>query len=143
MLSFYSRIVVAYDGSELGKKSLEMAKALAKYDENIEIDVLYVVNTKIFTTDFAMEEILGEKQSDKLAKTLDGAKEIMKDCNNKVDYVVLKGHPAEMIIDYAKNRDVDLIILGSRGRSPLKQVVLGSVSHNVLQHAHCNVLVAK
>lgn len=140
MFSFYSRIVIAYDGSELGKKSLEMGKALAMQDERIELHVLHVMPSRTFTPEFAIDE---EKQSEKLTSLLDEAKEIMKDCKNSVDYVVLKGHPAEMIIEYARNRDVDLIIMGSRGLSPLKQVVLGSVSHSVLQHSHCTVLIAK
>lgn len=142
MLSFYSRILVAYDGSELGKKALQMAKALAKQDERIEVDVLHVVHTKYVPQDMVDEKI-SDKQKEKLMAVCDEARGIMKDLNNPIDYVVLKGHPAEMIIEYAKNRDVDLIVLGSRGLSPIKQVVMGSVSHSVLQHAPCNVLIAK
>lgn len=143
MFSFYSRIVVAYDGSTLGKKSLEMARALGRQDERVEIHVLHVVNTKSLATEFGVYDTLKEQQQERLTKTLDEAKEIMGNAQNKIEYVVLKGHPAEMLIDYARNRDVDLIIMGSRGMSPLQKVVLGSVSHNVVQHAHCPVLIAK
>lgn len=47
------------------------------------------------------------------------------------------------ITDIAKERKVDLIILGSRGLSEVKGLLLGSVSNKVLQHAECPVLVVK
>ncbi|MFV8827231.1 universal stress protein [Alkalihalobacterium sp. APHAB7] len=143
MFSFYSRIVVAYDGSTLGKKALEMAKALAKQDDRIEVNVLYVLNPKYLGSEFGVYEMLLENQKEKIKKTLDDAKIVMEDLKNPKDYVVLNGNPAEMIIEYSKKKDVDLIVIGSRGLSTIKEIVLGSVSHNVVQHAHCPVLVAK
>lgn len=142
MFSFYSRIVVAYDGSTLGKKSLEMAKYLAKQDEKVEVHVLHAIYHG-FGADYGLYEGFREKEQEKLESILNEAKEVVGDLPNKVDYVVLKGSPSEMILEYARNRDIDLIIIGSRGLSKIKELVLGSVSYNIVQHAQCPVLIAK
>lgn len=51
------------------------------------------------------------------------------------------GSPGRVICDLAHELDVDLIILGRRGRSGLNELILGSVSNYVLHHAPCSVLV--
>ena len=47
------------------------------------------------------------------------------------------------IIDYAEKEDVDLIIMGSRGRTGFKKLILGSVASGVVTYAHCPVMVIK
>jgi nucleotide-binding universal stress UspA family protein len=54
---------------------------------------------------------------------------------------VLIGTPVESILDQAKGQEVDLILMGSRGRQGVLRLVLGSVSHAVLHHAPCPILV--
>jgi nucleotide-binding universal stress UspA family protein len=56
---------------------------------------------------------------------------------------VLTGDPADEIVAYADNHDVDLIVVGSRGRGTLASTLLGSVSHAVLQEARRPVLVVR
>jgi nucleotide-binding universal stress UspA family protein len=56
---------------------------------------------------------------------------------------VLAGDPADEIVAYADNHDVDLIVVGSRGRGTLASTLLGSVSHAVLQEARRPVLVVR
>jgi nucleotide-binding universal stress UspA family protein len=56
---------------------------------------------------------------------------------------VLSGHPAEAIVEVAKARGVDLIVMGSHGRTGLDRVLLGSVSDRVIGYAECAVLVVK
>jgi len=53
------------------------------------------------------------------------------------------GHPVEEITKAAKSRDVDLIVMGSRGMGTLSSLLLGSVSDGVLHHAHCPVLIVR
>ncbi len=47
------------------------------------------------------------------------------------------------IIDYATNKDIDLIVIGTRGRTGLKRFLMGSVANGVVQHAHCPVLLVR
>ena len=53
------------------------------------------------------------------------------------------GSPAQVILETAQSGQSDLIILGARGLGPVKELVLGSVSHRVVLHAPCSVLVMK
>lgn len=63
----------------------------------------------------------------------------------KTDYrdMVLEGPPAEKICEVARIEKCEMIIMGSRGRSDLKGLLLGSVAHRVLQQAPCPVLVVR
>jgi nucleotide-binding universal stress UspA family protein len=46
-------------------------------------------------------------------------------------------------LEYAESNDVNLIIIGSRGRTGFKKLLLGSVSSNIIKNAHCTVLVIR
>jgi nucleotide-binding universal stress UspA family protein len=47
------------------------------------------------------------------------------------------------IIDYASDMSIDLVIIGTKGRTGLKRLLLGSVAQGVVQHAHCPVLLVR
>ena len=49
----------------------------------------------------------------------------------------------ESVIDYASRRNIDLIVIGTRGRIGLKRFLMGSVANGVVQHAHCPVLLVR
>lgn len=61
-------------------------------------------------------------------------------CGVKVEYVQATGSPGYMICKVARNRKVDLIMIGRHGRTGLAEFFLGSVSNYVLHHAPCSVL---
>jgi nucleotide-binding universal stress UspA family protein len=56
---------------------------------------------------------------------------------------ILEGQPAGVIVELARSRGMDLIIVGSRGRSAITSALLGSVSEGVVHHADRPVLVVK
>jgi len=60
-----------------------------------------------------------------------------------VEKIIESGHPADRIVKVASDNGYDLIVMGSRGNSGIKEVLLGSVSHHVCQHAKCSVLIAR
>jgi nucleotide-binding universal stress UspA family protein len=60
-----------------------------------------------------------------------------------VDTTVVEGAPASVILDVARARSVDLIVMGSRGLNPVSAALLGSVSYRVLHAAPCPVLVTR
>ena len=57
--------------------------------------------------------------------------------------MILEGPPAEKISEVARIENCEMIVMGSRGRSDLKGLLLGSVAHRVLQQAPCPVLVVR
>ena len=57
--------------------------------------------------------------------------------------MVREGYPATAIEEEAERRDVDLIVMGTRGLSGLKHLLLGSIAERVVQKAHCAVLTVK
>jgi nucleotide-binding universal stress UspA family protein len=61
----------------------------------------------------------------------------------RVQHVLLEGDPAEEIVNFAAEAQMDMIVLGTHGRSGVERLVLGSVAESVLRSAPCSVLIAK
>ena len=61
----------------------------------------------------------------------------------KVEEILLIGVPFLEIIKAAKEKDVDLVVLGTHGRTGLSHALIGSVAEKVVHHAHCPVLTIK
>jgi nucleotide-binding universal stress UspA family protein len=60
-----------------------------------------------------------------------------------VRHVLLQGDPAEEIVRYGRDTGMDLIVMGTHGRTGVERLVLGSVAEKVLRDASCSVLVVK
>jgi nucleotide-binding universal stress UspA family protein len=61
----------------------------------------------------------------------------------QVETLLREGHTVEEILKTANEGKYDLIVVGARGLSTIKEILLGSVSHGVVMHANCPVLVVK
>jgi nucleotide-binding universal stress UspA family protein len=60
-----------------------------------------------------------------------------------VRHVLLEGDPAEQIVRHAREAGIDLIVMGTQGRTGMERLLLGSVAEKVLRDASCSVLVVK
>jgi nucleotide-binding universal stress UspA family protein len=60
-----------------------------------------------------------------------------------VDVVIERGNPAEVVTELAARRDVDIIVMGTRGHSKLRKFLLGSTAERVVEHAPCPVLTVQ
>ena len=65
------------------------------------------------------------------------------DPNISVSHVMLEGDPAEEIVGYGRDACIDLIVMGTHGRTGVERLLLGSVAERVLRDAACSVLVVK
>ncbi len=141
----FKRIVVAYDGSDHAIKALNTAIELAKAFDS-KLDVVEVVDTAaLLGMGFApipsdvIAQIYNKAQND-----VEQAKKKAQEAGVKdVTSQVLEGDPATSIIEYASKNGADLIVIGSRGLSTFKRLILGSVSSKVVQEARVPVLVVK
>jgi nucleotide-binding universal stress UspA family protein len=61
----------------------------------------------------------------------------------KTDVFIDVKSVSESILNYSANEDIDLIVIGTKGRTGLKRFLIGSVANAVIQHAHCPVLLVR
>ncbi len=76
-------------------------------------------------------------------QTLERHAETLRTKEITVETVVREGYPATVILEEAEQREADLIVIGTRGLSGLKHLLLGSIAERVVQKAHCPVLTVK
>jgi nucleotide-binding universal stress UspA family protein len=133
------RILVAVDGSAFSELAVEQAISLGGIC-NSEIFVVSVVD--LFPEQIAVAPALVEKMSKDVRQHLDKAKEKVAEANMPCETIVhIGGNPHEFIVREANEKNIDLIVMGTHGRSGFKRVLLGSVAQNVIGHAPCPVLV--
>jgi len=142
------KILVAYDGSELCKIALMEAEIQANAVNEAEVHVLAVVCHASIATSFPTVAIDMEKaEAEKLQAELGKIKANFVGENVAVYPKVLIDHLARnagrAIVEYAEEKEMDLIIIGSRGLGNVRGKILGSVSNQVVQRADCHVLVIK
>ncbi|MFP3399576.1 universal stress protein [Acidianus sp.] len=139
----FEKILVAYDGSEHSKKALDVAIDLAKRYSS-EVYVVEAVDETIFETVGVLPPLSAIEEMEKKAKK-DIDEAVNKATQNGVKAVgeVLSGDPATAILEYANKNDIKLIIIGSRGLSRFKRILLGSVSSRVVQESKIPVIVVK
>ncbi|MCZ8516557.1 universal stress protein [Paenibacillus filicis] len=139
----YSKIIVAYDGSEHSEKALESAIKLAEQNHFSELKVIYVVPFPEMVMGGEGFLLLPSDSQNKIASAIvEKAKKALEGLPY-VNVFFKKGHPAKTILEYTDSEGGDLIVVGSRGLGAIGEFVLGSVSHNIVQHAKVPVLVVK
>jgi nucleotide-binding universal stress UspA family protein len=60
-----------------------------------------------------------------------------------VESVAREGYPPEVIVEAARELDVDLVAMGTHGRTGLRHLLLGSNAERVIEHAPCPVLTVR
>jgi nucleotide-binding universal stress UspA family protein len=136
-----NRILVAYDGSDPARKACDFAFSLAQTCQ-AEAWVLAVARPPDFAEDVETEAII-ENSRKYHQRLLAQIKQGLAGTNLQIHFEVAVGHPAEQIIHHAERHNVDLIIMGHRGRSFFERLRLGSVSKQVMDYANCAVLVTR
>jgi len=144
------KILIPYDGSDEGGRVIDKAKEIIRiFDGNIII--LNVINETFPIYSFGhavaavgdVSQLYAEfrKRSEELLKN---AKDSFGEMSEKVQVVSLEGDAANKIIDYVKNNDIDLVIMGYHGNgSNLNRFLMGSVATKVLHHIQKPVMIVK
>jgi nucleotide-binding universal stress UspA family protein len=140
----FSKIVIAFDGSELSKKALGKAINLAQIESSV-LEVVHVYQYPVFVIGEAVMPVpdtLEEQYSEHAQSVIKEARRLTTGVSN-VKFIVEQGEPAKVILEYAQKTGCDLIVMGSRGLGGIREFILGSVSHNVVQHSKVPVLIVK
>jgi len=142
------KILVAVDGSNPSFNASNYAIDLAKrYDA--ELIVLNIVSPVPYSQfEYAnigrmkeIETMEKEKAQQKLDKVKQKATE--KKVSVKTDVLIKYTSVVKEIVEYAEKMKIDMIVIGSRGVTGFKKLLLGSVASGVVTYSHCPVLVVK
>ena len=135
----YRKILVGYDGSEFSDAALNEAIRLAK-DADGEITVVCSVERNYEMEAMAPE--LERKFEEKACENLEKAEKTVKRAGVKLSgEPISKESPSEAIVNTARTRKCDVIVLGTHGRTGLMRLLMGSTAEKVIGHAPCNVLI--
>jgi nucleotide-binding universal stress UspA family protein len=152
----FSKILVAIDGSVIALRAADSAISIAKQQNLSNIIAIHVLPQDIRyddLTDTVDPEIPSpvrgavELASLEAQEWFNKIKERQTDDTQKIgiqtEVLVGTKSVANEILTYAENNNVDLIVIGTKGRSTIKKVLLGSVASSVLTHASCPVMIVK
>ena len=138
----FQKILLAFDGSEAAQRAADLAGEMARtYQAALRIVIAYD----------PVPSYIGEPDYQRLLTgRLQHAEEMMAEAHRRVGEVpgeikeeILEGPAAETILDVAKTRASDLIIMGARGMGRLTTLLIGSISQKVVAHADCPVLLVR
>ena len=132
----HTTYLVPIDFSSHSEAAIEFATAFAK-DSNAELLIVHVLDPDLKQ----LEGVSPQAAMDGLVAALHE----VKPTDESVPYAhrLLQGAPAEAILELAHEEPIELIVMGTHGRTGLKRVVMGSVAEAVVRRAPCPVLTVK
>lgn len=137
-------ILCPVDHSDCSKEALKYAVSFAIRDKS-KLYLLHVIDIRAFGESITtMTPQMPDDETLKQLKTklLDCIPEEMRD-DMDVEALVIQGIPFVEIISTAKKNDIDMIVLGSHGRTGIAHMMMGSVSEKVVRKAPCPVLTVR
>lgn len=145
----YERILIPTDGSEVAESAVDHAVDLAeKYDA--ELHALYVADTEAINITLGTEQVDRIKQGrfgempelkEQAQEATGHVREIAEERGIDVVEHHAGGVVSNLIVSYADDHDIDLIVMGSHGRSRTGKIILGSVAAKTLRSTRIPVLV--
>ncbi len=140
----FQNIVIATDGSENSLKAISCGIEIAKLS-GATVHVIHVVDTPSAISDVwtAGKDMIHEMMISDGKKIISKAKKIVEDSGVEVRDVLLYGHPSEEIIKFAENNNMDLIVMGTLGKTGLDRFLMGSVAEKVVRYSKVNVMVVR
>lgn len=136
------KILIATDGSEYTKEAVTTGLELAKI-LGAEVTALYVIDQTSFTSfpiDSSIVSVYSLLENEGKRAVEDVRKE-GESMGVKVNTVVAEGSPTRKIVEMAA--DMDLVVMGTLGRSAISKLFMGSVAERVTRYAPCPVLVVR
>ena len=140
------KILVPFDGSGYSERAYEKAVEIAEKFES-ELIVITVLQSKIPDSAGVSIERLQELQDEQVDQATTMLRKLETEAKNKnIPFSIKVIHnpsSSDGIVTFAENNNIDLIVMGSHGRTGFRKIVLGSVANGVLGHTKCPVLITK
>jgi nucleotide-binding universal stress UspA family protein len=142
MAELFGKILIATDGSKYSRGAAVKGLEIARFHGS-KVYALYVIDLRALTSVNGMPapENIYLILEDEGKRAAGEVKEMAGDL--PAEAFVLAGNPASTIVDFAKDNGIDLIVMGTLGKSGIEKLLLGSVAGHVIRHATCPVLVVK
>lgn len=138
----YDHILIPTDGSDAAEAAVDQAVGLATEFDAV-LHVLYVVDTSAVAPEMGAASVLdafeqaGQTAVDEVIDTAQSAGV------GTVEGMVGRGSPHKTILEYTDNNDIDLIVMGTHGRTGLDRYLLGSVAEKVVRLSDAPVLTVR
>jgi len=133
------KILVAVDGSEFTDTIVDQAISMGRICNSVIVAISVI---PFFSDYISSAAQLEEELSKNTRKLLEKVKGRIEKENIECETLVrIDEQPHEPIVQEARKRNVDLIVMGTRGMTGLKRVLMGSVAQKVIGHAPCPVMV--
>ncbi|WP_396426112.1 universal stress protein [Lactococcus cremoris] len=143
MVEQYKNILVAVDGSEQSYDALREAIETAQANDS-QLKILYVLNDKLANIPVHLDTMtLYKSVQEHSDYVVDQVQGYLKDTEVSFEIVRLTGSPKREIINYSKENNIYLIVLGSTGLDAIDRFIIGSTTQYIVNHASCNVMVVK
>lgn len=150
-----SKILVAIDGSQASFDAADYAIMLAK-QHNSQLILLHVLHPVEYYSSlqfFQVQQpqdsrVLIEQAKKEANKWFDDIKKKIEENSLEKQIkiettIIVSTTIVDSILDYAEDNDIDLIVIGTRGRSGIKKLLLGSTASGVVTYSSCPVTVVK
>jgi nucleotide-binding universal stress UspA family protein len=144
----FTNIMVATDGSAFAKKAVDSAIKMAQLNKAKLYAVHVVAPGEIKITqneprDAEWQKHMNEQLIAQGKEATHYAETTGKILNVVVEPVILEGNPANEIVNFAKKNEIELIVMGTLGKTGIQHFLLGSVAENVVRHSKVPVLVVR
>lgn len=141
------KILYPTDFSDASLEALKYAISLAKSTQ-AKLILMHVVNQKIISEGLSLARIstpeaLGKELADEARRQLKMLIPADERQDLEWEMNIRAGNPSREIICYAKENNVDMIVIGTAGRSGMEHMMFGSTAEKVVRGAHCSVLSVK
>ena len=141
------KILCTTDFSEASFEALKYAISLAR-STRAKLILMYVVNQKMLSEGLSLArvsapEALGKEIADEARRRLKMLVPVEERKGLDWETDIRSGNPAQEVIRYAKENNIDMIVIGTAGHSGIDRMMFGSTAEKVVRGAHCSVLTVR
>jgi len=138
----FKKILALTDGSQNSRSALRYAITVSKKFAS-ELDILLVIEDIPAYVSLEVDEGFLERVQESMRREIEACISFCRNVGVSANGVIRHGVPYEEITAYAREHDVDLIVMATHGHTGLAHILLGSVAEKVIHHAPCPVLTTR